>query len=156
MHNPSAVLTHLLLSWDFTLILDQWPWDSASILSLECRLSRKKWGKRLRQNHLMWCANEQLVNGEKTPNTDIIDDVTVAASVHSTDDHKYWWRTIGDPWHASWIRSRTRERKNNQATNCVFFLLFAMVRWVAGSETSITPFHLLSLYPLTGSWAGGW
>lgn len=80
----------------------------------------------------------------------------MAASVHSTDDHKYWWRTIGDPWDASWIRSRTRERKNNQITNCVFFLLFATVRWVAGSETSIIPLHLLSLYPLPGSWAGGW
>lgn len=79
----------------------------------------------------------------------------MAASVHSTDDHKYWCHTIGDPWDASWIRNGMRERKNNQATKCVCFILFALVSWVAARESSIISTHLLSLYPFTGSWGWG-
>lgn len=47
------------------LNLDQWPWDSASILSLECRLSLKKIREMIQaeSSNVMCKCNEQLPEG---------------------------------------------------------------------------------------------
>lgn len=66
MHNLSAVLKHLLLHLDFTeLILDQWLWDAASILKLECRLSLKKINEMIqaKSSNVMCNSNEHLPEG---------------------------------------------------------------------------------------------
>lgn len=130
MHNLSAEAKHFLLSWDFTaLILDQWPWDSASILSLECRLSLKTIKEMIEAESTVMCnCNEQ--EGERS-HSDLHKMMMWVCSLSP----QHWWSWILMEHHQGSIRcimyNKWSARRDKQSGSKLWVLImFPRVNWV--------------------------